>query len=391
MKTVYEHHPYPPRKKEDVFKRGYLSTLPIINAIFWGGKRDLDNCVFVDVGCGTGDNTMDMADHLRETSAKVIGLDISKSALDIAKERAKRVGLENIEWIEGSLLNIEEYGISADYLICCSVLPHLDNPDEGFAVLSKAIKKDGGAGFKIYGKYGRWPVHLMQKVWGVINRNVKDEEERFRNAAQIVSLLPSFHPYKRIPVKYTIDLRYDALLLNHTKPYSVLDIYETLDKAGLKLVRFREMARYRPETYLGNRFEKQISSLDEKEYYHLGEMLNGTIPHHTFFACPRDFTPFEQNPENEEAVPFFPRSPASNFEAVPPDKSIVIDLKRGRMNYRIIVPPQFREVFSLINGENKVKDVLEELRAKDEEKAERFWKTFSRALVDLDLLFLKRP
>ncbi len=53
-------------------------------------KYRVEDKVILDLGCGTGRNS----NYLAERDNKVIGIEISKTALNLAKERAKNLGVE---------------------------------------------------------------------------------------------------------------------------------------------------------------------------------------------------------------------------------------------------------------------------------------------------------
>lgn len=61
-------------------------------------KIDLDNLNILDLGCGTGRNS----NYLTELGNKVFGMEISDTALNIAKERAKKEDLK-VNYIKQSI------------------------------------------------------------------------------------------------------------------------------------------------------------------------------------------------------------------------------------------------------------------------------------------------
>lgn len=72
-------------------------------------KFILENKRVLDLGCGTGRN----ANYLAEKGNEVIGIEISKSALDIAKSRAKDLGV-TVDYRLGDIG--EKYDIESDSL-----------------------------------------------------------------------------------------------------------------------------------------------------------------------------------------------------------------------------------------------------------------------------------
>jgi SAM-dependent methyltransferase len=53
----------------------------------------------VDIGCGCGQTTLELAHRLGE-SGEVLGIDVSVPMLDVAKARAERAGLANVRFLE---------------------------------------------------------------------------------------------------------------------------------------------------------------------------------------------------------------------------------------------------------------------------------------------------
>ncbi|MBK5215717.1 MAG: class I SAM-dependent methyltransferase [Candidatus Pacebacteria bacterium] len=65
-------------------------TLRFLKFLKKDRKYRVEDKVVLDLGCGTGRN----ANYLAERGNKVIGIEISKTALNLAKERAKNLGVE---------------------------------------------------------------------------------------------------------------------------------------------------------------------------------------------------------------------------------------------------------------------------------------------------------
>lgn len=68
-------------------------------------QRKMHNLNILDIGTGTGCIALSLAKEL--TNSTVTALDISEEALSLAKENAKLLKVENIDFIRGDILNIE--------------------------------------------------------------------------------------------------------------------------------------------------------------------------------------------------------------------------------------------------------------------------------------------
>ncbi len=124
----------------------------------WGNH---DGEVVLDYGCGPGN---DVVGFLLHTEAKrVIGLDVSRQALELARRRVAlhRVPLERVQLIQ---LNDAEPEIplpddAVDYLQCQGVLQHVSNPGRVLRELHRVLKPDGEARVMVYNRESVW-LHL---------------------------------------------------------------------------------------------------------------------------------------------------------------------------------------------------------------------------------------
>ena len=111
------------------------------------GKRCLD------AGCGGGRYSIAMgildAEH-------VTGADISSSGLDDARRRA--ASIPNVEFKEGSVLDLPFDNESFDMVCCSGVLHHTSDAKRGLSELVRVLKPGGRLFLLLYGKEGyRWP------------------------------------------------------------------------------------------------------------------------------------------------------------------------------------------------------------------------------------------
>ena len=146
LHNQYELYPYPPRDPRAETSRlltGSPSHIAEINHYIFAGKRDFTKPFRALIaGGGTGDGAVMLAQQLADIGDKghVVYLDLSASATNIAKSRARVRGLKNIKFLQGSLLDVATLCEPPfDYIDCCGVLHHLDNPSEGLESLTNVL------------------------------------------------------------------------------------------------------------------------------------------------------------------------------------------------------------------------------------------------------------
>ena len=302
VRAQYEELPYPPRDPADEktrLVRTWLDDLAMINHYCYAGRQTFQDRFRVLVaGGGTGDSTIFLAEQLRHTNAEIVHLDLSQAAIEIARQRARMVGLDNITWVHESLLALPGRGLGQfDYINCIGVLHHLDDPDQGLRALLTARKEGGALGVMVYGKYGRTGVYQMQSLLRLIHRGVPDAATLIRNTRDVLECAPPTNWFKCGEELFQDHKHggdaglYDLLLHTQDRAYTVDELYAWFeDVHGLHLeltYRARGRSAYLPEMVVAPkepRFLEFVRTLPLRQQYAIGELLSGSVIMHTFFA-----------------------------------------------------------------------------------------------------------
>lgn len=95
----------------------------------------------VDFGTGTGSYPLAIADHCD----RVVGVDISKTMLDVARERVAPNDIRNVDLVHDGWLSYEHEGDPASFVFSKNTLHHL--PDvwkiEAFKTVGETLQKGG--------------------------------------------------------------------------------------------------------------------------------------------------------------------------------------------------------------------------------------------------------
>lgn len=313
VRDQYVEYPYPPRDPEDERKRlvqSLLGEATFVNHLFWAGRRTFDaDFRVLDAGCGTGDSAIALAEELRDTDASVVALDFSAAALDVARRRAEVRGLTNIEFVEASIEELPCLGLGPfDYTVSCGVLHHLASPQAGLAALRDVLKPDGGLGIMVYGRYGRAAIYLLQELFRLVAPPGRPAEQRLRTVKRVLDHLPQRHLGTVYADGWGAEVErngdaglYDMFLHSQDRSYTVPQVYEWLEGAGLRLTSFAFPVQYDPRTW-DDRLE--IEHLSAVERQSLAELLHSRMGSHGFFATKQGFVPpAPPQPVDETAVP----------------------------------------------------------------------------------------
>ena len=295
VKQQYTEYVYPNYQEQwDTNAPNYVNSinfsinLPMINHYLYNGKKyNYDNYRVLVAGTGLSSDLIHMALQLKNfNNTHVLGIDVSKTALNISKERVKKYNLDNVSFEELSLLDLDEkiHG-KFDLIICVGVLHHLKNPSDGLNSLKQVLKEDGGINIMVYGKYGRAGIYQMQDLMKKINFNknkLSDQVENFKNVYQQLPTTNWFShsdnwvcDHKTFGDEGIVDL----VLHCQDRAYTIPELYEWVNNSGLNIIDFcenKEKLNYQIENcdYPDNIVDK----------YTINELYFGNLIKHNFFV-----------------------------------------------------------------------------------------------------------
>ncbi len=140
MKQWYESlfENYAQKYDNEVFTQGTIGECDFIESEIGYNK----NFRILDIGCGTGRHSIELA----KRGYKIVGIDLSDSQLNSAKEKASRMKL-NVEFLKHDarkLPFLDEF--NAAIMLCEGSFPLMETDEMNYSILqnaAKSLKKDG--------------------------------------------------------------------------------------------------------------------------------------------------------------------------------------------------------------------------------------------------------
>lgn len=375
----YEGYPYPARNPADEKKRlieGSPSDLAEIkHYLFSGGLPDTNGEPFraLIAGGGTGDAAIMIAQQCASAglNAEITYLDLSTASRNITEKRAAVRGLTNLHFVTGSLLDAPVLTPGPfDYIDCCGVLHHLENPEEGLKQLVSVLKPSGGMGLMVYGEYGRRGVYEIQEALRAFAPATLPDAERIARTKRLLGRLPKTNWLRRNPFVQDHQTGgdagiYDLLLHARDRAYRVAEFAAMVEGAGLEITRFITPAAYEPATYLNDPLLlNQTNSLPLTERAAVAEALAGNLRKHVVYAAPlaRAQDAVAQ-PENLDLIPKLHRQqPKPLSEA----------LRKGRLQVNMDgldatfpAPPRAAAVTARFDGHRTLNEIMIEMMKSD--------------------------
>lgn len=292
VEGLYDAFPFPPDPLIDEAPPGYnwRWSWPVAYSFCTGQKPKKQDIRILDAGCGTGSST-DYLVHLNPQSS-VVGIDLSDSALRLAKERCIRSGASRAEFHHLSIYDIDKLEGEFDFINCVGVLHHLPDPIQGIQNIALKLAPGGVMHIFVYAELGRWEIRLMQQAIAILQGNKRGN---YKNGVEIGRKLFAFLPENNRLVKYEKERwsfenqRDECFADMYVHPqeidYNIDTLFELIEASGLEFMGFSDWKYWEIERLLGKSPEltERIINLNDQERYRLIELLDPQISHYEFF------------------------------------------------------------------------------------------------------------
>ncbi len=287
----YESHPYPPPADDvDAYRRAWDENRRRADShLFWPDEPYRDDRSILVAGCGT----MQAAHYaVRWPNARVVGIDVSSASIAFAQELKRKHALRNLDVRQLTVERARELGETFEHVVCTGVLHHLDDPDAGLKALSGVLAPGGAMHVMLYASYGRAGIYMLQDYCRRIGLGWSDAD--IRDLATTLKALPPDHPLvpllRNSPDFVSTAGVADALLHPRDRPYSVPQLLEFVDRAGLIFERWIRQAPYVPDcgAIAATPHAAAIAKLPLREQYAAMELFRGTMTRHAFVCYAAD-------------------------------------------------------------------------------------------------------
>ena len=89
----------------------------------------------------------------------MLAIDLSRNSLAYAKRKSRELGVDNIEFAHGDILELNQLADRFDLIESVGVLHHLKNPLDGWRVLTNLLKPNGIMRIGLYSQLARRSIH----------------------------------------------------------------------------------------------------------------------------------------------------------------------------------------------------------------------------------------
>jgi SAM-dependent methyltransferase len=395
IRAFYESHPYPApvaslEQRLDRYRDPRRRRAQ--NLLLWPLEKPRPDRSILIAGCGTSQ----AARHsLMEPDARVIAIDVSETSLRHTRDLQHKHDIRNLQLHRLAIERIGELGERFDQIVCTGVLHHLSNPDVGLRSLRDVLARDGAMHIMVYAPYGRAGVYMMQDYCRLLGIGVGDED--LRDLGETVQALPIDHPIagilKRAKDFAQPDALADALLNPRDRAYSVPQLYDWLERCGLKFGRWYEQAAYLPQcgAIEDAPHGALLAALPSRAQHAAIELLRGTMDRHSFTAY-RDDREREAQPITFEGdgwrsfVPVrLPWTLTVKDRAPAGVAAVLINPSHAYPDLALFIDDAQERLLAAIDGERSVGEILQSAGGIEDEKGRQsFNRLWEHDLVVFD-------
>jgi tetratricopeptide (TPR) repeat protein/2-polyprenyl-3-methyl-5-hydroxy-6-metoxy-1,4-benzoquinol methylase len=191
-------------------------------------------------GCGTGHQPISTATAVR---SEVLAVDLSRTSLAYAIRMAQKLEVDNVEFVQGDILELSSLDERFHVIECVGVLHHMKEPARGLAVLEELLLPGGMMRLGLYSAIARRKIIKAREY--IENSGLRPRHEDIRAFRNEVLMSPGDRfSLKHLADFYSLSSCRDLLFHVQEHDMSLGQVRELIGSRGLRFVDFEF---YQPE------------------------------------------------------------------------------------------------------------------------------------------------
>ena len=353
----------------------------------WPEKKFIEKDLKVLVaGCGA--NQASVLSY-NNPSYYFTGVDISKESIKNNKKLIKKHNLKNLNLIceDFRLLNFDN---KFDLIVSTGVIHHLENPLSALKFFEANLKEDGVIILMIYGKYQRYGLNQIKKVFNAIN--LDQDKDSIVSSKKIINNLHPKHPANIFNISK--DINYDSgiidlLLHKQEKFYSIEELLNELKDSNLILKNvYEEGLKHLTKFFTFNKnIMKKIRLLEPDEKLKLAQIINWKDGKIEVILCKKNNMKNSTHYSNLDVFNLYVKYSLDKSYEIN-DNILKITNKRTSsiISFNLPIYINLDSLKKLLNGQEIVKDIFEN----NKDTSDLFTFLIENALIDFSFHSFKK-
>lgn len=195
------------------------------------------NVKILNAGCGTGQEAIQLSYVFPD--AEIVAVDLSLTSLAYAQYKADQLGVKNVRFAQGDILNLGQLDDKFDYITSAGVLHHMADPEAGWKTLTSLLKPKGLMRIGLYSRQARWAINQARAQ--IEKKNIGSDAasiRAFRDDLQDHVKLKAAKNIQRLYDYYSLPECRDLLFHVQEHQYDLTDIKDMLERLNLEFLQF---------------------------------------------------------------------------------------------------------------------------------------------------------
>ena len=242
VRAQYEENPYPRWVKIGLPSKAKSIAEICIEQNLHLNSQNIQNVIAPDIlvaGCGTGQHSIGTAS--RFSKCKVTAVDLSLTSLAYAKRKTTELGITNLKYIQADILKLNQLKKKFDIIESVGVLHHMDEPMDGWKVLTDILKPSGLMKIGLYSELARKNIEEVRKE--ITLGKVGTSEADIRNFRQSLVESQEKH-HQQLTMSndfFSLSTLRDLIFHVQEHRFTLPQIKNCLEKLGLKFCGFEDI------------------------------------------------------------------------------------------------------------------------------------------------------
>lgn len=252
VREMYEENPYPcwERLPKIEGKRSYeafLKSLAVLRPDVAAAVPDAPKMLVA--GAGTGKHVLQT--YFYHNPSRMVALDLSFSSLAYAKRKALQYKAQDVEFMQGDILELDRLDEQFDVIESVGVLHHMQDPLAGWQKLINRLKPNGFMKIGLYSEIARDGVVRAREI--IKNEGFQPTLEGIRECRKYLCEQPEqpdLARLKRMRDFYSTSECRDLIFHVQEHRFTCLQLKDSMDKLGLEFLGFVNLTPEDTQRYL---------------------------------------------------------------------------------------------------------------------------------------------
>ena len=189
-------------------------------------------------GCGTGKEPAEIGELIENT--EITAVDISKKSLGYAARQCKEMKINNVNFLHGDILNLQELNKKFDVVLSNGVIHHMEDPIKGCKSLLACLKNKGLLKLSLYSYQARKDLVFYQKIAKTRNIHTHESVRNFRK--EIINNKLEREALIELKDFYNANEFKDLICNEQEHTFTIINIKELIDICGIKFCGFQNIS-----------------------------------------------------------------------------------------------------------------------------------------------------